>query len=266
MKVRVIMGVSMVLLTLGIFIVRGPLMLIFGTVLLLFAQHEVMHAFEVRAIKPYRPLVYIVGLTLGTVVYIWGQHAGLTLILSCVFLQALSILLFRDFVFDRLLMTLFSILYPSIHFLALFALMLGDDLAFAYGFSAIFTAVGSDTFAWMVGRKLGRHKLCPAISPNKTVEGAVAGVFGSFLIMVIIRYLMCRIGVTIGWPMVVLVSLLCSIASQAGDLFASGLKRYCGIKDYSNLIPGHGGVMDRLDGILFSASAMYFVVYLINLF
>jgi phosphatidate cytidylyltransferase len=265
-KTRVTTGVVLTALALTVLYLRGVVLLIAGTLLLLAAQYEVMHAFEQGGIKPYRALVYIVGALLGTVVFFAGARAGLLFLLGGLFVQSLSILLFRDFVFDRLLMTLFSMAYPALNFLAMFAMLLGTKASFACGFCAIFAAVGCDTFAWLFGRKFGRHKLCPAISPHKTVEGALGGVLGAVLAMIVVKYLLGAFSMPISWILVFLAGIIGSIASEAGDLFASGLKRYCKIKDYSSLLPGHGGIMDRLDGILFSSAALYFVGFLINMF
>ena len=123
----------------------------------------------------------------------------------------------------------------------------------------IFSAFGSDIFAYFTGFLLGRHKLCPAISPKKTVEGAIGGVLGSVLI--------CGI---FGWVVIpgiavhcLIIGALGAVFSQLGDLTASIFKRKMGIKDYGNLIPGHGGVMDRIDSILFTAPLVYYYTVLV---
>lgn len=110
----------------------------------------------------------------------------------------------------------------------------------------------SDTFAYFTGRLLGKHKLIPEVSPKKTVEGAVGGIVFTAIAYVIYGVI---IGVTGGTTYVLLAVLgaLISVVSQIGDLIASVVKRYYGIKDYGKLFPGHGGVMDRFDSVIATA-------------
>lgn len=110
---------------------------------------------------------------------------------------------------------------------------------------------GSDVFAYFIGRHFGKHKLTK-ISPNKTVEGAVAGVIGAILLGIIFAVLCNTLwGVGINYLLIGSIMALLSIAGQIGDLAASSIKRYCEIKDFSELIPGHGGMLDRIDSIIF---------------
>lgn len=107
----------------------------------------------------------------------------------------------------------------------------------------------TDSFAYIGGKLFGKHKLIPKVSPNKTIEGSVMGsVFGTVIPSIYYIY-MVDPGENIF--IVVLTILFLSILGQIGDLFFSSIKRYYGIKDYSNIMPGHGGVLDRLDSIIF---------------
>ena len=120
-----------------------------------------------------------------------------------------------------------------------------------------------DMFALFVGTAVGGPKFCPAVSPKKTVEGSIGGLAGSVLGAVII-YLMtlwlCNAETRSylpEWWMYPLLGLLGGFVGQMGDLFASLVKRHCGLKDFSNIFPGHGGMLDRLDSVLFMAVLMY---------
>ena len=125
----------------------------------------------------------------------------------------------------------------------------------AYGFSAmalLFAIVWStDIFAYFAGRAIGGPKLAPAVSPNKTWAGAVAGTLGAVIAAVVVAGF---IG-TLDKGTIAVVALLLSVATQLGDLLESWIKRQFGAKDASHLIPGHGGVMDRLDGFWAAALA-----------
>ncbi|MFT8314722.1 MAG: phosphatidate cytidylyltransferase [Clostridium sp.] len=122
-----------------------------------------------------------------------------------------------------------------------------------------------DTTAYYGGRYLGKNKLCPKVSPKKTVEGSITGLLGSILSCTIFGIFINRYAagmnlININIYNYAFIGLLCGIFSQFGDLTASSIKRYVGVKDYSQLIPGHGGILDRFDSILFSAAVVYYYV------
>ena len=122
---------------------------------------------------------------------------------------------------------------------------------------AVLAVMATDAAAYAVGRSVGRRKLAPAISPNKTVEGAIGGWLGGFGAVVALDAIL-GLSVRI-WPLVLL-ALVLPLLAQAGDLAESLFKRARDVKDSSNLIPGHGGVLDRLDSLLFGLPAVYFFV------
>ena len=126
----------------------------------------------------------------------------------------------------------------------------------------LLAAWGADTCALFSGMLFGKHKLAPVVSPKKTVEGAVGGVVGSALLGCIYAYFFGAKMDEVSNPMVAC-AVACAIAaviSQIGDLAASAIKRNHNVKDYGNLIPGHGGVLDRFDSMIFTAPAIYFAL------
>lgn len=132
------------------------------------------------------------------------------------------------------------------------------------------TAFGCDTGAYFTGYFLGKHKLCPALSPKKTIEGSVGGVITATVLSVLYGAWINR-----QYPLLegVNVLLLCALTgffgsflAQIGDLAASSIKRQTGIKDYGNLMPGHGGVLDRFDSVILTAPILYYIMlFLIRL-
>lgn len=119
----------------------------------------------------------------------------------------------------------------------------------------------SDAFAMWIGKAVKGPKLCPAVSPNKTISGAIGGLLGAVLMSVLIGVLAYLFGgdaraLLPAWHEYLLLGLLGGVVGQMGDLFFSLIKRHCGMKDFSNLFPGHGGMLDRLDSILFMAMLM----------
>ena len=156
------------------------------------------------------------------------------------------------------------------------AVLCGMPLLYAFAFSTISSIITAtngiyylllmlnfscvcDMGAYFVGVSYGKRKLCPEISPNKTVEGALGGIVSSIVVSLIIT--LCYGKFTAIIPTVLLTIPLC-IAGMAGDLFASVIKRKTGIKDYGNLIPGHGGVLDRVDSMLFIAPLIFCLMFL----
>lgn len=130
----------------------------------------------------------------------------------------------------------------------------------------------TDVFAFLVGSRLKGKKLCPTISPNKTVSGAIGGLLGGVLgagALLLILYLCETFSLNVmglalindSWLTTIVnflvIGLIGSVADQIGDLFASLIKRRAGIKDFSNLLPGHGGILDRIDGFMFSGVIIY---------
>ena len=118
----------------------------------------------------------------------------------------------------------------------------------------------TDTGAYFTGVMVGRRKLCPSISPKKTVEGAVGGLVLCEIVTLVTAFIFNTVSeVNVSLLLIVLTTPIFSIAGMVGDLAASQLKRHCGIKDYGRIMPGHGGVLDRFDSVLFIAPLLYFL-------
>ena len=126
-----------------------------------------------------------------------------------------------------------------------------------------FSAWWTDIFAFLVGKKFGKHKFSK-VSPNKSIEGCIGGTIGS-VIMNMILAIVCNYFWNLGINYIVIffICLLLSVIGQIGDLAASTIKRYTEVKDFSNLIPGHGGMLDRIDSVIFIAPFAYFLLMLI---
>jgi phosphatidate cytidylyltransferase len=117
-----------------------------------------------------------------------------------------------------------------------------------------------DTFAYGFGRLIGKHKLFEKVSPNKTWEGAIAGVLGSMLTLVAVKMFMI---LPISWAVALGIGLMIGTIGQVGDLIESWFKRDAGVKDSSALLPGHGGMLDRFDSIIFVSPAIFILINII---
>lgn len=127
----------------------------------------------------------------------------------------------------------------------------------------LIAAWGTDTFAYAVGMRFGKHKLTK-ISPKKSVEGSIGGTIGAIVLALIYTAIVQKyVNLNLSYTFVAITTLALSILSQLGDLAASSIKRKMEIKDYGNLIPGHGGMIDRIDSIIFVAPFAYFLLILL---
>lgn len=170
--------------------------------------------------------------------------------------------------------TVFNIVYPIL-IMSILVIMNHSQMGLISIFSTFAVVVMTDTMAYFVGIICKGPKLCPNVSPKKTISGAVGGVFGGIIGMVAVYLLFCQFNVfaymnngeanyifsNIPLNLAVMLPLgaICSVIAEFGDLAASIIKRKIGIKDYGNIFPGHGGVMDRIDSFLAVIPVMYIV-------
>lgn len=142
---------------------------------------------------------------------------------------------------------------------------LGETHGMFYAMIAIFSAWIADTGAYFAGSFWGKHKLCPEISPKKTIEGVIGGFALNILAMMLFGYLFHAIyycyTVNISYITLLIIGIGSTIMSILGDLSFSLIKRSCHIKDFSQAIPGHGGILDRFDSVIFVAPFVYYLVY-----
>ena len=179
------------------------------------------------------------------------------LILLDLFMCLLPLITFakRDYDGEDALMLVAITLFLGIAFNYLIVIR---NINILYLLYTLLITVMSDTFAHFFGTKIGRYKLSPNISPNKTIEGMIGGVtFGTFIGSM---FFLTFINTEASIFFVVIMSLALSLVAEFGDLIFSAIKRRYGVKDYGNIMPGHGGVLDRLDSILFTVLAFSYLV------
>ena len=158
--------------------------------------------------------------------------------------------------------TLFGICYIVIFLMFMPIIRAAENGVFLIWY-VVFASWRTDIFAFTFGRLFGKHKFSK-ISPNKTIEGCVGGTIGAVILILIYTVLINHFaGLNINYIAITIIGLILSLLSQMGDFAASSIKRFNGIKDFSHLIPGHGGMLDRIDSIIFIAPFAYFLVVLI---
>lgn len=158
--------------------------------------------------------------------------------------------------FKDMAYTLFGIIYV-IGCIIFLALLRGIENGRILVWYAIIAAWGTDIFAYLIGKRFGKHKFSE-VSPKKSIEGCIAGIIGAVIIAILYTVAINAIfELQYSYLFVIIATAILSIIGQIGDFAASSIKRYVDIKDYSNLIPGHGGMLDRIDSLMFLAPFAY---------
>jgi len=236
----------------------GIFLFLLTTVLMLLGAWEISRIFA-RIELHLPPALLLTGCTvLLLAAYRWQHGYPGTAVLSVLLLYLLAMLL----LYPRLkpidvAVAFFSTMYVGLIIYLYLLSTLADG--WVWLLFMLLCTWASDTAAFLVGRKAGRRQIAPALSPAKTLEGAAGGVAGSFLTALLVALLYPQFPVL---PVLIL-GILVGFGAQAGDLVESAIKRQVGIKDAGKLIPGHGGILDRFDSMLFTAPLVYYYVGLI---
>lgn len=194
------------------------------------------------------------------------RYSIFALVLAFMFLMGLFVFTFPKYKADEIMWSFFAIVYVALMLSYIYEIRMMQDGVYMVWLIFV-SSWGNDTFAYFTGVCIGKHKMAPVLSPKKSIEGAVGGIAGATVLGLIYGYIVSR------WMSDVLVhpvitfgvaSFLGSLLAIIGDLAASAIKRNYNVKDYGNLIPGHGGIMDRFDSVIFTAPAVYIAVVLLN--
>ena len=227
--------------------------------------HEYMFSFKEKA-KPVFWVGYIACLLISIINIIPEQYKVITTQVSiCTIIAILftqSIITNMKYSILDIAITLFGICYIPL-FLIYIPKTIGAENGNILIWYLFIASWGTDIFAYTIGKKFGKHKFSK-ISPNKSIEGCIGGAVGAILIALIYTYAINKFfGMNINYIFISGIALLLSIIGQIGDFAASSIKRYVGIKDFSNLLPGHGGMLDRFDSLIFIAPFAYFLLVLL---
>ena len=208
----------------------------------------------IAAITCYYPVIYLVEDT---------SYAVMVIVLSMMAMMSVYVFAYPRFHANQVMAAYFSLIYAPVMLSFVYLTRQLDNGIYLVWMICISSWI-SDTFAYLTGVMFGRHKLAPVLSPKKSVEGAVGGIAGAALTGALFGVLF-RSAFEIEQIVLILtvVGGAGSVISQVGDLAASAIKRNHEIKDYGKLIPGHGGIMDRFDSVIFTAPITYFLIILL---
>jgi len=241
MRKRFIGAFLVALFSLPALFVGGIYLNVFLLAVVLISGYEISRLFTIE-LNYYLYCEFIIFTLLA--IY-FSEYALQFYILHLIFLFSYCIFKHRIILNDVLLLWMFSFVLSQA-IIAVFELYDIDKLYFFYILLACF---GCDIGAYFIGSFFGKHPLCREVSAKKTVEGSLGGWLVGFLLSFIFAY--CFKLFEAQWLFIIVTSLTIPIIAQIGDLCFSLIKRHFGIKDYGNLIPGHGGVLDRIDSLLF---------------
>lgn len=241
----------------------GPYLKGFTIVLSAFGLYEFYNALKQKELNP----IGVVGYILLIMFYITNNNFEILmfLVIIATFILLCVPIIDQKYTFIDVAITLLGFIYVVVLFS--FITIVNGKVGGNYLVWLIF--IGSwlaDTSAYYAGKYLGKRKLCPKISPKKTIEGSIGGFFGSTIGCGIFGIIVSSFVPQVAIIHYFLIGALCGIMGQFGDLVASSVKRHVGIKDYSNLIPGHGGILDRFDSILFNATVVfYYLTFIVGI-
>lgn len=261
-KMRFLSGVVLIALTLLFLILGGPVLLVVTAVLSLIGLMELLRMVKLHKTPLAVPAFASVGILY---LLLYTDRMDFLVPLAVFFLMVLMVLYvvcFPKYKTEQILYPLLGFFYAGL--LISYIYQVRELPGGVYSVWLIFIAAwGSDTCAYCAGMLFGKHKAFPVLSPKKSWEGCIGGVVGAALIAVL--YCLAMNSLFEQNFSVIQYALVCgcgAVISQIGDLAASAMKRHSGIKDYGKLIPGHGGVLDRFDSIIFVAPIVY---YLLNI-
>lgn len=268
-KTRLISSIVLVVIALFTILQGGCILAAILLFLSLAGYRELMKACKLTEAERKFSLLEVIGY-IGIVVYyllmVFSQerlYLFTAIIMILVAFMFLYVLTFPKYRAEQIMCAFFNVVYAPVMLSCIYLVR-----SLPYGVYSVWMIFISswicDTCAYAVGMLIGKHKMVPRLSPKKSIEGAIGGIAGSAVVGALYGYFVVESVIAeqnITWAFV-LISAVGAVISQIGDLAASAIKRNHEIKDYGKLIPGHGGVMDRFDSVIFTAPMVYLLVFL----
>lgn len=260
LALRILTAILGVPLILGLLYVGGWPFMILLLAAALGAQYELYGLMRLAGVQPHRTLGMAVGGLLALHAALdWALPLAVALVLLLLAIDPLRHENVQPL--TGMAATLFGAVYPAafLGFIGDLRLreggLVGNTEAFYITLTVFLLVWATDTFAYFAGRSFGKHPLAPRVSPKKTWEGAIGGALGAVIVAVVLKLTLLEY--VFSWGDTLAVALICGIISQFGDLVESKFKRSVGAKDSGTILPGHGGLLDRLDALILAAPLVY---------
>lgn len=205
---------------------------------------------------------YVSAILYYAILYSSGtRYMTFFLVISLTLILAVYVFTFPKFQADQVTMAFFGVFYVAVLLSFVYKTRMFPDMGGAVVWMIFLSSWGCDTCAYCVGVLFGKHKMAPKLSPKKSVEGAVGGIAGAAFLALLYGFITMKMGISkVDAPYCAFICGVGGAISQIGDLAASAIKRNYGKKDYGNLIPGHGGILDRFDSVIFVAPVIYYLL------
>ena len=263
-KTRVISSIVLVALTLGIIMIGGPLLCVVMCLVSIRGMWELYRVLKVEKL----PIAFIgygaCVLHYLDLYFLQGKAFVLICISFLVVLLGFYVVSYPAYATEQFMAVYFGFFYVAVMLSYIYQTRIMENGAYIVWLIFLCSWV-SDTFAYLTGSLLGKHKMAPVLSPKKSVEGAIGGIAASALLTGLYCYLFR--GYTLhGTREIVLLAIFAGVGaciSMIGDLAASAIKRNYDIKDYGRIIPGHGGILDRFDSVIITAPIIYYLSNLV---
>lgn len=259
-KTRLISGIVLVAAALVLIITGGEVLLFALGILSLIGMWELYRIFQLEK-TPAAVVGYAAAVVFDTDLYWhWIPDTMLFVIGLLIVLLAVYVLAYPKYHASQILAVFFGVFYVAVMLSCVWQTRMLQQGAYIV-WLIFLCSWGCDTCAYCVGVKFGRHKMSPVLSPKKSVEGAVGGLAGTFLLTALYAALFReQMGISNGQLLLLAsISTVGGLISMIGDLAASAIKRNYEIKDYGTLIPGHGGILDRFDSVIFTAPVIFYL-------
>ena len=261
MKLRIISSIVMVLVVVPFLIIGELPFALFMSLLGLLSYYELIHTRELQ--KPFPLLLKIIAYIMvfcfcmynfDSIEFLSQFDYRVMSILLFIFLSPLVFLPSEKYDFSDAIFLIGTLLFIGLSFNLIVVTRNYDMMYIVYLF--LITCI-TDTFALITGTLVGKHKLCPKISPKKTVEGLIGGILMGTIVSSAFYYTVINSNISLVF--LIMITIVLCLVGQLGDLIFSSIKRHYDVKDFSNVIPGHGGLLDRFDSLIFVAFA--FIIF-----
>lgn len=259
-KERLISGIILMIIALITVIMGGPILLVLLATISIIGMIEIYKILEID-----KRLLGVISY-IGAIVYYVIIYLGKTELVMPVLLGTLIILMmgyvftFPAFKSNQVMLSFFGLCYVAVMLSYIYQTRMLSGGVYTV-WLVFLCSWGCDTCAYCVGVLFGKHKMAPILSPKKSIEGAIGGVIGAGLLGALYALAIDSFaGASVEPIIYAIICMVGGLISMVGDLAASGIKRDNNVKDYGKLIPGHGGILDRFDSMIFTAPVIYYMV------
>lgn len=260
-RTRLLSGIVLVIILLATGILGGNVLWGFCFAISLIGLFEFYRVFKIEKTLGLVGYVFAIVYYLALLFYHGNVNGALFLAVELMAAAGVYVLTYPKYNTEQVFACILGLLYLPLMLSYIYQIRIAEDGLFSL-WLIFLCSWGCDTCAYCVGVLFGKHKLAPVLSPKKSIEGAVGGVIGAALLGAIYGVVVNNYMVMENAPLYF--AIICAVGaviSQFGDLIASGIKRQHNIKDYGKLIPGHGGILDRFDSVIFTAPMIYALLF-----